>query len=420
MDLYKSLISICTRKIMLSRIRLIVNKPFYGMLLMHFRAFLGDCNEKVWIEGGDKLFFNPGYLQEVRDWELDKDIVSVLDEFVENVISGDTDQYEQDDESFDEDDENSEEQDDSSEEVKEKNDEGLDESEEKNEDKSDEGDGRESDNTEQDDSTGRDDVEENKSQNSSADLEKGNYKRNNKDVNKKNTNKIKQNKERFNRDLWLSRIKNIAETVSVQNASIGMGGIPLLAQRLLKQMESGQIDWREVLNNFIQEEITDYSFTPPDRRFDDSDFFLPDYNEKEEKLGNIWFVVDTSGSISDDAIAAAYAEISNAVLQFNGKLEAELSFTESFVTDPIPFSTIEELMAIKPVGGGGNDFSDIFRYMNENMGSNLPAQIIIITDGYDEFPDEGEAMGVPVLWLINNEKVNPPWGKVARMKVSEN
>ena len=76
----------------------------------------------------------------------------------------------------------------------------------------------------------------------------------------------------------MSRIKNIAETVSVQNASIGMGGIPLLAQRLLKQMESGQIDWREVLNNFIQEEITDYSFTPPDRRFDDLDFFLPDYN----------------------------------------------------------------------------------------------------------------------------------------------
>lgn len=92
-------------------------------------------------------------------------------------------------------------------------------------------------------------------------------------------------------------------------------------------------------------------------------FFLPDYNEKEESIGNIWFVIDTSGSISDDAIKAAYSEICSAIDQFNGKLSGILSFTESYVTDPVPFSSVDELMSIKPVGGGGNDFSDIFRYM---------------------------------------------------------
>lgn len=25
--------------------------------------------------------------------------------------------------------------------------------------------------------------------------------------------------------------------------------------------------------------------------------------------------------------------------------------------------------------------------------------------------------GIPVLWLLNNEEVNPPWGKVARITV---
>lgn len=43
--------------------------------------------------------------------------------------------------------------------------------------------------------------------------------------------------------------------------------------------------------------------------------------------------------------------------------------------------------------------------------------IIILTDGIAPFPQEKLAGGIPVLWLLNNEKANPPWGKVARIKV---
>ena len=40
----------------------------------------------------------------------------------------------------------------------------------------------------------------------------------------------------------------------------------------------------------------------------------------------------------------------------------------------------------------------------------------MLTDGYAPFPPESAANGVPVLWLINNEGVNPPWGKTARIE----
>ena len=43
--------------------------------------------------------------------------------------------------------------------------------------------------------------------------------------------------------------------------------------------------------------------------------------------------------------------------------------------------------------------------------------IIILTDGIAPFPQEKLAGGIPVLWLLNNEKANPPWGNVARIKV---
>jgi len=51
------------------------------------------------------------------------------------------------------------------------------------------------------------------------------------------------------------------------------------------------------------------------------------------------------------------------------------------------------------------------------MSDNLPASIIIFTDGYADFPDQSMSMGIPVLWLLNNDEVEPPWGKVARIKI---
>lgn len=68
------------------------------------------------------------------------------------------------------------------------------------------------------------------------------------------------------------------------------------------------------MNDFIQEEVVDYSFAPPDRRFDDSPFFLPDFNGKEDRVEDILFMIDTSGSMSDDMIAAAYSEVKGATI----------------------------------------------------------------------------------------------------------
>ena len=72
---------------------------------------------------------------------------------------------------------------------------------------------------------------------------------------------------------------------------------------------------------------------------------------------------------------------------------------------------------IKPAGGGGTDFQIIFEYVDQHMQENLPASIIILTDGYAPFPKETVSEGIPVLWLINNKDAEPPWGKVARIKV---
>ena len=219
------------------------------------------------------------------------------------------------------------------------------------------------------------------------------------------------------RDAWTKRVQDAAEAISIRDPSNQWGLLPLFAQRMLKELRRPQTDWRTILTDFIQEEIVDYSFTPPDRRFDDCPFFLPDFNEKDDRVEDILFMIDTSGSMSDDMITAAYSEVKGAIDQFDGKLKGWLGFFDGAVVEPKPFESEDEFRIIKPEGGGGTDFQIIFEYVRQNMQDRLPASIIILTDGYAPFPAEQMAMGIPVLWLLNNEDVEPPWGKTARITV---
>lgn len=223
------------------------------------------------------------------------------------------------------------------------------------------------------------------------------------------------------RDVWVKRFAECCEAIKVRDASNDRGTLPMFAQRMLEKLTKPQTDWREILNDFIQEEICDYSFSPPDRRFADSPFFLPDFNElgKNDEVNDILFFIDTSGSISDKMMTAAYSEVKGAIDQYNGKLRGWLGFFDAAIIEPKPFSSFEEFIVIKPAGGGGTDFQIIFEYVQQHMRENPPACIIILTDGQAPFPQEHLANGIPVLWLINNEQVDPPWGKVARIKIDK-
>ncbi len=221
----------------------------------------------------------------------------------------------------------------------------------------------------------------------------------------------------FLSDVWVKRLEQAYEAVQIRDPSNSRGLVPLCAKRLLDQLRKPQIDWRTVLNSFVQEEIADYSFMPPDRRMEDSIFFLPDFNEKEEFASDILFMIDTSASMSDTMVTAAYSEVKGAIDQFDGKLKGWLGFFDAAVVEPKPFMSEGEFRAIKPVGGGGTDFLVIFRFIREYMQDRLPACIIILTDGYAPFPEESVCMGIPVLWLLNNENAEPAWGSVARIRV---
>lgn len=219
------------------------------------------------------------------------------------------------------------------------------------------------------------------------------------------------------RDVWVKRFEDACEAILITDPSNQRGLLPIFAERLFKELKKPQTDWRTVLNDFVQQEIVDYSFTPPDRRFDENPFFLPDFNDKDDLVEDILFMIDTSASMSDDMITAAYSEVKGAIDQFDGKLKGCLGFFDAAIVEPKPFTNEEEFRIIRPAGGGGTDFQIIFEYVQKHMQEKLPACIIILTDGFASFPKEKLAGGIPVLWLLNNDAVDPPWGKIARITV---
>ncbi len=207
-------------------------------------------------------------------------------------------------------------------------------------------------------------------------------------------------------DIWDSYIKK-----SLDCGGDGTG-IPNELQRYLTQIRhSPKTNWRQMLQDFIRNDRSDFSYSVPDRRYQD-DIILPSFLENVygSKIDNLWLLIDTSGSVSNDEVTVAYSEICSAIEQIDS-LNGKLSFFDTLVSTPVDFSCISDLMNIKPIGGGGTSFAAIFKYLKENMSENLPCAIIIMTDGYCTFPKEECALGVPVLWAIINSNVNPPWGE---------
>ncbi|MDY5983035.1 MAG: VWA-like domain-containing protein [Anaeroplasma sp.] len=198
-----------------------------------------------------------------------------------------------------------------------------------------------------------------------------------------------------------------------QNGKPGVGSIPVGVERLVKELKESRVNWRELLNEFIEFEINDYTLLPPDRRYD-AEFFMPSFSEMDENLEDVLFMVDTSGSMSIEDITLVYSEINGAIQAFDGRLKGLIGFFDAKVYEPISFDSSIDLTKIIPKGGGGTSFHNVFRYVMQM--ENKPKYLIILTDGYASFPKEEEKGNIPLLWLLTNDEVKPPYGKVAIMK----
>lgn len=202
----------------------------------------------------------------------------------------------------------------------------------------------------------------------------------------------------------------------------GRDQLPPLARRILDEVDyEASINWREALQDFLRRsfERFDYTFSPADRRFAETDFLLPAFWETaSEETGKLWFMADASGSVDDRTLTAVVLEIRACLEQLAG-VEGRLSFFDTEVTEPLELRTADDLKDAVPEGGGATSFYCIFEYLKECAAADLPDAVIILTDGYAQWPPEEEAMGIPVLWVLVDSQEDAPWGRSLHMDFLE-
>ena len=201
---------------------------------------------------------------------------------------------------------------------------------------------------------------------------------------------------------WKVKVAQAAQSAKM------MGKLSAGLERLVAEILTPKVDWRDVLQRFVVKCRSDQrSWARPNRRFLSQGLYLPSVSG--ETLGEIAFAVDCSGSIGQDEINQFASEITT-VWQDQRPTKVHVIYFDSEVSHYDEFDRDNEPV-IKPHGGGGTAFSPVFRYMEEH-GIN-PVACIFLTDlCCDDFGDEPD---YPVLW-VSTHSDKAPFGEVVMME----
>ncbi len=207
---------------------------------------------------------------------------------------------------------------------------------------------------------------------------------------------------------WQGRLVQASQVAEGKN----QGNVPALIKRMLKNLTSPQKNWKQILAEFVEQEINDYGFSPPDRRFSWNDLILPDFSEPEDVVKNLVFAIDTSGSIGDKEFQVFISEIVGCVNQFGGKVKGHLIYCDADIHKEGVYD-LEDVAKSIPVGGGGTDFRPVFDWISDNLDDDC-AGLVYLTDGYGMYPSK--APNYPTLWVLTNE-YDVPFGMKTQINV---
>ena len=191
---------------------------------------------------------------------------------------------------------------------------------------------------------------------------------------------------------------------------LGSGG-----DRDLAELLQPQVNWREVLREFVQNTCTgsDYStYRRPNRRYLSSGMYMP--SGISEQVGELVVAIDTSGSIGQRELSAFLTEVKE-ICETVHPESVRLMYWDTRVCRDEKYDMHELdtlVQSTKPAGGGGTDVDCVTDYIRDN---NINAQAaIVLTDGY-LFGGWGQ-WTMPVLWCVMDSGRTADVGKTVHIK----
>jgi predicted metal-dependent peptidase len=195
---------------------------------------------------------------------------------------------------------------------------------------------------------------------------------------------------------------------------VGSGG-----DRDLDDLLAPQIDWREVLREFINTTCAgnDYStWQRPNRRYVSSGYYMP--SGISEQVGELVIAVDTSGSIGQVELTAFMSEIRSICDTVQPERIRLLYWDTKICQDEkYDMNQLDDLVkTTKPKGGGGTNVECVTEYLTAE--GIKPQAAIVLTDGY--LGGSWGQWACPVLWcILDNKSAKPDTGKYVNITSRE-
>ena len=203
---------------------------------------------------------------------------------------------------------------------------------------------------------------------------------------------------------------------AIRQGAMAAGKMGGTGNRDLDELLQPQIDWREVLREFIQNTCagSDYStYARPNRRLMSQGIIMP--SGISEQVGELVIAIDTSGSIGQRELTAFLSEVKGVCDTVKPDKLRLLYWGSSVVGDEAyDMHELDNLVkSTKPMGGGGTDVNCVTQYMADE--GIKPQACIVLTDGY-LYSGWGD-WTCPVLWaILDNKSAVPDEGKAVHIK----
>jgi predicted metal-dependent peptidase len=194
----------------------------------------------------------------------------------------------------------------------------------------------------------------------------------------------------------------------------GSGG-----DRDLVDLLKPQIDWREVLREFVVTTCSgnDYStWQRPNRRYVSAGVYMP--SGISESIGELVIAIDTSGSIGQAELSRFLTEVKEICDTVHpDKVRILYWDTEVCGDEKYEMHELDDLVkSTKPKGGGGTMIECVPEYMTKE--GVKPQACIVLTDGY--LGGSWGKWACPILWcIIDNDKTVPDVGTHVHVKSRE-
>lgn len=190
------------------------------------------------------------------------------------------------------------------------------------------------------------------------------------------------------------------------------GNLPAGCERLIDELLDSKIDWKGLLYKYITNALPfDYTWKRKSKKSYSTGVYLP--NVKKEKVDLI-VSIDTSGSISKKDLKKFSSELLGIANSFEN-LDLTIIYNDTEVYGPYNLRnpTSEDIIRLRPKGGGGTNHIPVFKWAEENKESNK--LLVCFTDGYTSFP---ENPSIETVWILAGRHIDKdgiPFGRVIEL-----